>query len=189
MTEEGNLITIGIEEPQEANSSREEDNSQEDTFNQAAMIIAEAKEKILGTDEERKERERINEEVFQKNISRQLEGASLWFQFHLSFDKKKDFSKLENLSENEETKTLKFWKSWLFSCLEDLEEDRREYLKKVDKLERESQEARNEEYISELCLEVINDEIKIDRRTFIPTYYQIVAEICEDIRKINELLK
>ena len=55
MTEEGNLITIGIEEPQEANSSREEDNSlgedleednsQEDVFDQVVMIIAEAKKK------------------------------------------------------------------------------------------------------------------------------------------------
>ena len=45
---------------------------------------------------EKRERERINEEVFQKNISHRLTHASLWFQFHLSFDKKKDFSKLAN---------------------------------------------------------------------------------------------
>ena len=43
----------------------------------------------MGKDEERKERERINEEVFQRNISRRLTHASLWFQFHLSFDKRK----------------------------------------------------------------------------------------------------
>ena len=63
-----------------------------DAFNQVVNIIAEAEEKIMGTDEERKERERINEEVFQRNISRRLKDASLWFQFHLSFDKKKDFN-------------------------------------------------------------------------------------------------
>ena len=35
-----------------------EDNSQEDAFDRAANIIAEAIEKIMGTGEERKERER-----------------------------------------------------------------------------------------------------------------------------------
>ena len=139
MSEEGNLITIGIEEPQEANSSREEDNSleednsQEDVFDRVVMIIAEAKEKIRGTDEERKERERINEEVFQKNIFCRLKDASLWFQFHLSFDKKKDFSKLERLSGREKLKTLKFWKYWLFSSLEGLEKDKRNYHKATRK--------------------------------------------------------
>ena len=73
----------------------EEDNTQEDAFDQVAKIIAEAEENIMGTDEERKERERINEEVFQRNICRRLKDTSLWFQFHLSFDKKKDFSKLK----------------------------------------------------------------------------------------------
>ena len=94
----------------------EEDNTQEDAFDQVAKIIAEAEEKIMGTDEERKERERINEEVFQRNISRRLKDVSLWFQFHLSFDKKKDFSELEK-------EKLKFWKSWLFRNLEGLEKD------------------------------------------------------------------
>ena len=153
------------------------------------MIIAEAKEKIMGTDEERKERERINEEVFQKNIFCRLKHASLWFQFHLSFDKKKDFSKLERLSEREKLKTLKFWKSWLFSCLEGLEKDKRNYLKKIDQLQRESQDAREERYISQVRFEVIGDEIKLERRALIPKYYQIVFEIHEDLRKINELLK
>ena len=139
--------------------------------------------------EKERERERINEEVFQKNISRRLTHSSLWFEFHLSFDKKKDFSELERLTEKEKLKTLKFWRYWLLSCLEGLEKDKRDYLKKIDQLQRESQEAGNENYISELCLDVINDEIKIDRETFIPKYYQIVAEIYEDIRKINELLK
>ena len=56
----------------------------------------------------RERRERINEEVFQKNISRRLRHASLWFQFHLSFDHKTDFSKLERLTDGERLKTLKF---------------------------------------------------------------------------------
>ena len=182
MTEEGNLITIGIEEPQE-------DNSQEDAFDQAVMMIAEATEKIMGTEAERKERKRINEEVFKKNIFCRLKHTSLWFQFHLSFDKKKDFSKLERLSERKKLKTLKFWKSWLFSSLEDLEKDKRDYHKKIDQLQRESQEARDEGYISQIRFEVINDELKIERRTLIPKYYQIIFEIHEDLRNTTELLK
>ena len=75
--------------------------TEEDAFDRTAMTIAEVIEKIMGTDEEAKERERINEEVFQKNISHQLNG-----QFHLSFDKMKDFSKLEKLTEGEKIKTL-----------------------------------------------------------------------------------
>ena len=43
---------------------------EEDTFDVVVNKIAEAEEKIMGTDEEREERERINEEVFQRNISR-----------------------------------------------------------------------------------------------------------------------
>ena len=165
------------------------DKSQEDVFDRVANIIGEAKEKILGTEEARKERERINEEIFQKNISRRLKQATLWFQFHLSFDKKKDFSKLERLSERKRLKTLKFWKSWLFKSLEGFEKDKRDYLKKIDQLERESQNAREERYISQVRFEVIGDGIKIERRSLMLKYYQIVFEIHEDLRKINELLK
>ena len=64
----------------------------------------------------KEKRERINELVFQKNISRRLTHYGLWFQFHLSFDKKKDFSELERLTEK--LKTLKFWKYSLFRNLE-----------------------------------------------------------------------
>ena len=71
----------------------------------------------MGTDKARKERERINEEVFQRNISRRLAHASLWLQFHLSFDHKRDFSELERLTEAERLKKLKFWKYWLFRRL------------------------------------------------------------------------
>ena len=39
---------------------------EEDAFEQVANEIAEAEEKIMGTREGREERERINEEVFQK---------------------------------------------------------------------------------------------------------------------------
>ena len=131
----------------------------------------------MGTDEDRKERERINEEVFQRNISRRLTHASLWFQFHLSFDKKKDFSELERLTEAERLQTLKFWRYWLFSCLEGLEKDKRDYLEKIDGLQRESLVARDEDYISQVRFEVINDEIKIERGTLLPKYYQIVFEI------------
>ena len=59
---------------------------------------------------------------------------------------------------------------------------------KIDGLQRESLVARDKKYISQVCFEVINDEIKIDRRTLLPKYYQIVFEIYEDLRKINELL-
>ena len=90
-----------------------QENDSEDVFDQVVNIIAEAKEKIMGTDEEIKERERINEEVFQKNIFCQLKDASLWFQFNISYDKKRDFSKLEKLTEGEKLKTLKFWNYWL----------------------------------------------------------------------------
>ena len=45
--------------------------------------------------------------------------------------------------------------------------------------------ARDEDYISQVRFEVINDEIKIDRRTFIPKYYQ--QEDLSDL--ITELLK
>ena len=83
---------------------------------------------------------------------------------------------------------MKFWKSKLFDSLEGLEEDKSDYLKKIDQLQRESQEAREEGYISQIRFEVINDEIKIER-TLIPNYYKIVFEIHEDLRKINELLK
>ena len=38
----------------------------EDAFDQAVKIIAEVSKKIMGTETERKERERINEEVFSK---------------------------------------------------------------------------------------------------------------------------
>ena len=112
--------------------------TEEDAFDQVARIIAEAKEKIMGIDEKRRERERINEEVFQRNISRRLTHANLWFQFHLSFDKKEDFSELERLTEKEKLKTLKFWKYLLFKSLEGLEKDKRDYLKKIDQLQRES---------------------------------------------------
>ena len=44
-------------------------NSQEDAFDQVAKIIAEAEEKIMGTDEERKERERGSMKRFFKEIS------------------------------------------------------------------------------------------------------------------------
>ena len=90
----------------------------------------------------RERRERINEEVFQKNISRRLGHASLWFEFHLSFDRKTDFSKLERLMNEERLKTLKFWKSLLFGLLEGLEKDRRDYLEALDGLQRESLVAR-----------------------------------------------
>ena len=135
-------------------------NPQEDAFDQVVKIIAETKEKIMGTDEERKERERINEEVFQRNISRRLKDASLWFQFHLSFDKKKDFSELERLTEKEKLKTLKFWKYWLFKSLEGLEKDKRDYLKKIDQLQRESLVARDEEYISQVCFKLLMMKLK-----------------------------
>ena len=140
----------------------------------------------MGTDEEREERERINEEVFQRNISRRLKHASLCFQFHLSFDHKRDFSELERLTEAEGLQKLKFWKYWLFSSLEGLEKDRRDYLEALDGLKKDSLVARDEDYISQVCFEVINDEIKIERRTLLPKYYQIVFEIYEDLRKINE---
>ena len=134
----------------------------------------------------REERERINEEVFQRNISRRLKHASLWFQFHLSFDHKRDFSELERLTEAERLKKLKFWKSWLFSCLEGLEEDKRDYLEVTDRLQKESLVARDEDYISQVCFEVIKDEIKIERRTLLPKYCKIVFEIYQDLRKIKE---
>ena len=142
----------------------------------------------MGTDDEReeRERERINEEVFQRNIFRRLKHASLWFQFHLSFDHKRDFSELEGLTEAERLKTLKFWKSWLFKSLWGLEEDKRDYLEKIDGLQRESLVARDEDYISQVCFEVINVEIRTERRTVLPKYYQIVFEIYEDLRKIKE---
>ena len=88
---------------------------------------------------------------------------------------------MERLSEREKLKPLKFWKSWLFSCLEGLEKGKRNYLKKIDQLQRESQDGREERYISQVRFEVIGDEIKIERRTLIPKYYQIVFEIREDL--------
>ena len=75
MTEEGNLITIGIEEPQEANSSREEDNSleednsQEDVFDRVATIIAEAKEKKSLERMKKEKREKGSMKRFFKKIS------------------------------------------------------------------------------------------------------------------------
>ena len=96
------------------NPQENDPEEEEDVFDQVVNIITEAREKIMQTDEEIKERERINDEVFQKNIFCQLKYASLWFQFHLSFDKKKDLSKLERLLEKEKLKSLIFWKSWLF---------------------------------------------------------------------------
>ena len=63
---------------------------------------------------------------------------------------------------------------------------KRDYLKKIDQLQRESLVARDERYISQVCFEVINDEIKIERRTLLPKYYQIVFEIYEDLRKTNK---
>ena len=74
----------------------------------------------------------------------------------------------------------------LFGLLEGLEKDRRDYLEALDRLQRESLVARDEDYISGVRFEVINDEIKIQRRTLLPKYYQIVFEIYEDLRKINE---
>ena len=50
------------------NPQENDPEEEEYVFDQVVNIIAEAKEKIMGTDEERKERKRINEEVFQKNI-------------------------------------------------------------------------------------------------------------------------
>ena len=91
----------------------------------------------MGTDEEREERERINEEGFGRNISRRLKHASLWFQFHLSFHHKRDFSGLESPTEAERLQKLKFWKSLLFGLLEGLEKDRRDYMEALDGLQRE----------------------------------------------------
>ena len=62
-----------FDNPQENDPEEEEE---EDVFDHVVNIIAEAKEKIMGTDEERKERKRINEEVFPKNIFCQLKDAS-----------------------------------------------------------------------------------------------------------------
>ena len=170
------------------NPQENDPEEEEVVFDHIVNIIAEAKEKIMGTDEERKERKRINEEIFQKNIFCQLKDASLWFQFNISYDKKRDFSKLEKLTEGEKLKTLKFWNYWLFSCLEGLEKYKINYLKKIDQLQKESQDAREERYISEVRFEVINDEINIERRSLMSKYYQIVFEICEDLRKIHKLL-
>ena len=122
---------------------------------------------------------------FFKKISCQLKDASLWFQFNISYDKKRDFSKLEKLTEGENLKTLKFW-NWLFSCLEGLEKYKINYLKKIYQLQRESQDAREERYISQVRFEVINDEINIER-SLMSKYYQIVFEIYEDLRKIHKL--
>ena len=79
----------------ESNLFRDDSLEEENAFDVAAEKTAEAKESIMGTDEEREERERINEEVFilevfQNNIFRRLKHASLWFQFHFSFDCKID---------------------------------------------------------------------------------------------------
>ena len=159
---------------------------EEDAFEQVANKIAEAEEKIMGTREGREARERINEEVFQRNISHRLKHASLRFQFHIAFGHKRDFSELERLTEAERLKKLKFWKYWLFRSLEGLEKNRRNYLEKIAGLWRDSLVARDERYISQVCFAVINDEIRTERRTLLPKYYQIVFEIYEDLRKINE---
>ena len=50
----------------ERNLFRDDSLEEEDAFDVVSNKIAEAKESIIGTDEEREERERINEEVFSK---------------------------------------------------------------------------------------------------------------------------
>ena len=116
-------------------------------------------------------------------ISRRLQDATLWFQFYLSFDKKKDFKKLEekrkerNLTKVQIFETLDFWKYSLFRSLEGLNQYKMDYIKKLEELEKETLQAKNEKYISEICSEVINDEIKINRRTCIPKYYEKFCQI------------
>ena len=94
-----------------------------DAFDQTVMLIEEATEKIMGSKTEREEGKRINGEVFEQNITLRLKDAVLWFEFHLSFDKKIEFNQLHNLSTEEKLQKLQFWKYLLFSGLEGLEKE------------------------------------------------------------------
>ena len=102
----------------------------EDAFDQAVKIIAEVSKKKSWVQKQKEKREKGSMKRFcQKNISHQLKAASLWFQFHVAFDERKDFSSLEKLSYSERLRTFVFWRDSLFRNL-DLYQNKDDFLKK-----------------------------------------------------------
>ena len=68
-----------------------------------------------------------------------------------------------------------------------MEKDKRDYLNKLDQFKKESQEAENENYISISIYENFNDKIKIEGRSLMIKYHNIIFEIYEELSKITNL--